>query len=181
MSGLDSDGADRAANSGPRGGAGRRSRGGRPRAARREAALGPVRDGGAARAAGRVPLLGGRDSDHGRGPPRGRGLDGAIVATSMLVARAQQYAERTAIGAADGSFSYRDLLDASARVAGCLLEGRGDLGETRGAVLASPGFGYVATPWGVWRAGGVGVPLANSHPPPELHYLIPGSQATVAV
>ena len=40
----------------------------------------------------------------------------------MLVARAYGCSERTAITAAEVSFSYRDLLDASARVAACLLE-----------------------------------------------------------
>src|SRR5256885_11163232 len=70
----------------------------------------------------------------------------------MLVARAQQYAERIAIGAAEGTFTYRDVLDASARVAACLLGGQDDLGEARVAFLVSPGFGYVATQWGIWRS-----------------------------
>ena len=99
----------------------------------------------------------------------------------MLVARAQQYPERTAIGAAEGTFTYRDLLEASARVAGGLLGGQDDLGETRVAFLVSPGFGYVATQWGIWRAGGVAVPLAPSHPPPELDYVIRDSDAAVVV
>ena len=99
----------------------------------------------------------------------------------MLVARAQQYPERTAIGAAEGTFTYRDLLDASARVAGGLLRGEDDLGETRVAFLVSPGFGHVATQWGIWRAGGVAVPLATSHPPPELDYVIRDSDAGVVV
>jgi len=99
----------------------------------------------------------------------------------MLVARAQQYPDRTAIGAAEGTFTYRDLLDASARVAGGLLGGQDDLGETRVAFLVSPGFGHVATQWGIWRAGGVAVPLATSHPPPELDYVIRDSDAGVVV
>src|SRR5256885_17019552 len=99
----------------------------------------------------------------------------------MLVARAYDHPDRTAIGAAEGTFTYRDLLDASARVAACLLGGQDDLGETRVAFLASPGFGYVATQWGIWRAGGVAVPLATSHPPPELDYVIRDSEATVVV
>ena len=73
----------------------------------------------------------------------------------MLVARAHGHAERTAITAAEGSFSYRDLLDASARVAGCLLGPCDDLREARVAFPASPGFHHVAMQWGIWRAGGV--------------------------
>ncbi len=97
----------------------------------------------------------------------------------MLVARAHGHAERTAITAAEGTFSYRDLLDASARVAACLLGPRDDLREARVAFLASPGFHYVATQWGIWRAGGVAVPLATSHPPPELEYVIRDADAAV--
>ena len=99
----------------------------------------------------------------------------------MLVARARGHAERTAITAAEGTFSYRDLLDASARVAACLLGPRDDLREARVAFLASPGFHYVATQWGIWRAGGVAVPLATSHPPPELEYAIRDADAGVVV
>ena len=73
----------------------------------------------------------------------------------MLVARASGCSGRTAIGAAEGSFTYRDLLDASTRVAACLLGPRDDLCEARVAFLACPGFHYVATQWGIWRAGGV--------------------------
>jgi len=99
----------------------------------------------------------------------------------MLVARAHGYAKRTAITAAEGTFSYRDLLNASARVAACLLGSRDDLGEARVAFLVSPGFHYVATQWGIWRAGGVAVPLATSHPPPELEYAIRDADAAVVV
>ena len=99
----------------------------------------------------------------------------------MLVARASGCSERTAISAAEGSFSYRDLLDASARVAACLLGPRDDLREARVAFLASPGFPYVATQWGIWRAGGVAVPLATSHPPPELEYVIRDADAAVVL
>src|SRR5213593_3094966 len=84
-----------------------------------------------------------------------------------LVARARTHADRTAISAADGTFTYRELLDASASVATCLLAGRADLAEARVAFLAPAGFPHVATQWGIWRAGGVAVPLAVSHPPPE--------------
>src|SRR5256886_15582885 len=90
----------------------------------------------------------------------------------MLVGRAHGHAGRTAITAAEGSFTYRDLLDASARVAACLLGPRDDLREARVAFLVSPGWHYVATPGGVWRAGGGAVPLAPSHPPPATEYRV---------
>jgi malonyl-CoA/methylmalonyl-CoA synthetase len=62
-----------------------------------------------------------------------------------------------------------------------LLDGRDDLNEARVAFLVPPGFAYVAVQWGIWRAGGVAVPLATSHPPPELAYVIEDSAAAIVV
>src|SRR3989441_161043 len=98
-----------------------------------------------------------------------------------LVARARAHADRSAISAGDGTFTYRELLDASAGVANCLLAGRADLAEARVAFLAPAGFRHVATQWGIWRAGGVAVPLAVSHPPPELEYVIRDAEAEIVV
>ena len=67
---------------------------------------------------------------------------------------------------------YCDLLAVSERVAHYLLRGRSDLREARIVLLAPPGFAYVAAHWGIWRAGGVVVPLALAHPVPELTSLI---------
>ncbi len=77
--------------------------------------------------------------------------------------------------------SYAELLDESARMAALLLEGRDDLAETRVAFLVPPGFDHVVTQWGIWRAGGIAVPLATSHPPPELDYVIRDSAAEIVV
>ncbi len=98
-----------------------------------------------------------------------------------LVARARAHGDRTAIVATEGTFTYRDVLDASARVAGSLLAGRDDLAEARVALLVPPGFHHVATQWGIWRAGGIAVPLAVSHPPPELEYVIRDAAAEIVV
>ncbi|HEV2131852.1 MAG TPA: acyl-CoA synthetase, partial [Longimicrobiaceae bacterium] len=72
-------------------------------------------------------------------------------------------------------------LDASARVAAALLDGGRDLREARVAFLAPPGWHYVAAQWGIWRAGGVAVPLALSHPPAELEYVIQDADAAVVL
>jgi malonyl-CoA/methylmalonyl-CoA synthetase len=95
-----------------------------------------------------------------------------------LVAQAQRHAERTAIIDAQGSFTYNDLLAASARVASALLAGRADLREERIAFLLTPGFPWVATEWGIWRAGGIAVPLPCSSAKPELEFLIDDTQAS---
>src|SRR5690606_20319215 len=106
--------------------------------------------------------------------------------TIPLMARAHHYGERTAIvqprgDGTDEAFSYRQLLAASARVAAVLLQGNRDLQEARVAYLASPGFDYVALQWGIWRAGGIAVPLCPSHPRPEWEYVIDDSQARIVV
>lgn len=89
-----------------------------------------------------------------------------------LAARAEQFPQRTAIVAPEGAFTYRELLDASRRVASFLLAGAGDLHERPVAFLAPPGFDYVAVQWGIWRAGGIAVPLSLFYPRPELDYVL---------
>ena len=98
-----------------------------------------------------------------------------------IVARARSHPDRTAIVAPEGTFTYADLLDASARVASTLLDGRSDLEETRVAFLTPPGWDYAAVQWGVWRAGGIAVPLAVSHPPAELEYVIQDADTDIVV
>ena len=88
---------------------------------------------------------------------------------------------RTAIIAADGTFTYDQLDDASRRVAGALLGDNADLNQTRVAFFVPPSFAYAAVQRGIWRAGGVAVPLAISHPPAELDYVIHDSGASVVV
>jgi malonyl-CoA/methylmalonyl-CoA synthetase len=109
------------------------------------------------------------------------------VSELPLIARARGHADRTAIVAPEGVFTYRQLLDASARVATALLDGAGcagaplDLRERRVAFLTPPGFEYPAVQWGIWRAGGIAVPLCVSHPRPELEYVILDSDAEIVV
>jgi malonyl-CoA/methylmalonyl-CoA synthetase len=88
---------------------------------------------------------------------------------------------RTAIIAADGTFTYDQLDEASRRVAGALLGDNTDLNQTRVAFFMPPSFAYAAVQRGIWRAGGVAVPLAISHPPAELDYVIHDSGASVVV
>lgn len=98
-----------------------------------------------------------------------------------LTARAREHGGRVAIVDPDRSYSYAELLEASARVAAALLEGAGDLREARVAYFVPPGFGHLAVQWGIWRAGGIAVPLALSHPAPELQYVIRDADATLVV
>src|SRR5262245_66081491 len=85
--------------------------------------------------------------------------------------------DRLAIVAADGVFTYGDLAAVAERVAA----GLGPLREARVAFLVPPSFAYVAVQRGIWLAGGVAVPLAVSHPPAELAYVVRDAGASIVV
>ena len=98
-----------------------------------------------------------------------------------LVDRAGSHHDRIAVVAPEGVFTYDDLLRTSAQVATRLLTGRHDLGGERVCFLVPPGWEYVAVQWGIWRAGGFAVPLAVSHPPAELAYVLDDSEPEAVV
>ena len=98
-----------------------------------------------------------------------------------LIARAPKFGQRTAIVDSARSYSYDELLEASGRVASALLSRQGDLGEERVAFLITPGFPWVAVQWGIWRAGGIAVPLPLGSPANELQYFIEDTQATAVI
>ncbi len=79
------------------------------------------------------------------------------------------------------AFSYRELDAAAGHVAASLLAGHADLSEARVAFVAQPGFEYVAILLGIWRAGGIAVPLATSHPPAEHEHVIRDSGASIVI
>ncbi|MFZ1135161.1 MAG: acyl-CoA synthetase [Candidatus Korobacteraceae bacterium] len=99
----------------------------------------------------------------------------------LTIARAHRYVEKTAIIDSAGSYSYSDLLEASGRIASALLAGRDDLGEERVAFLIAPGFRWVAVLWGIWRAGGIAVPLPLGSPSTELEYFAGDTQAAALI
>ena len=49
------------------------------------------------------------------------------------------------------------------------------------AFLVTPGFPWVAVQWGIWRAGGVAVPLPLNSTRSELEYFIDDTQASTLV
>lgn len=87
------------------------------------------------------------------------------------------HGEPLAIVAAEGSWTYRDLDEAVQRVAGGLLAGSADLQEQRIAFRVPPGGAYAAMLVGIWRAGGIAVPLALSHPQAEIDYVMADAEA----
>lgn len=94
---------------------------------------------------------------------------------------AETHPERTAILSDDQNYSYADLLQAADHFALQLLQAQPDLAETRVAYMVKPGFDYVSTQWGIWKAGGVAVPLCISYPLPSLQYVLEDTQADIVV
>ena len=61
-----------------------------------------------------------------------------------LAARARGHGARPALVDAAGTYSYDDLLGASARIAAALLGDRSDLEEARVAYFIPPSFDHIA-------------------------------------
>lgn len=94
-----------------------------------------------------------------------------------IIARAEAHRDRTAIIDGGTRYTYEDLNRISAGIASHLA----DLNEARVAFLVPPGFDHIAIQWGIWRAGGIAVPLPMSHPPAELDYLIRDAEASMVI
>ncbi|MBD2703512.1 acyl-CoA synthetase [Spirosoma sp. BT702] len=98
-----------------------------------------------------------------------------------LVQQAHRHPTITAILANGQSHTYAQLLESSEQFSRQLLNGRADLSETRVAFMVEPGFEYVNVQWGIWRAGGIAVPLCITYPPASLQYVIDDTSAEIVV
>ncbi len=98
-----------------------------------------------------------------------------------LVARARTFGKKIAIRENASEYTYADLLRASAALAASLLQGRPDLGEARIAFQAPAGFDYFVIQWGIWRAGGVAVPLSTSAAAAEIEHALQDSGAEAVI
>ena len=79
-----------------------------------------------------------------------------------IIERAISHGDRVAIHSSSGTTTYKQLIAGSETVAATLLNGSDDLNEARIAYLVPPGERYIQTQWGIWRAGGIAVPLSLS-------------------
>ena len=94
-----------------------------------------------------------------------------------LISLAKAHGDSVAIFHGQTEYTYQQLLHHSAVVASSILGSANDLQESRVAYLVPAGFDYVTVQWGIWRAGGVAVPLSLSATEPELEYTITDSDA----
>jgi malonyl-CoA/methylmalonyl-CoA synthetase len=98
-----------------------------------------------------------------------------------IIERAKLHGESIAYSASAVSTTYAQLLDDSARLAGYLLKSRNDLREARVGMLVPPGADYSTVQWGIWRAGGVMLPLCLSATEQEWEYSLSDSEVEVLV
>jgi malonyl-CoA/methylmalonyl-CoA synthetase len=103
------------------------------------------------------------------------------MGTIELVERATCHGSSVAIVSEGKSYTYEELLVSSANVAAGLLGGQQDLGMARIGFLVPPGFTYAACQWGIWRAGGIAVPLGLQHPLPELQHVMEDAGISILV
>ena len=98
-----------------------------------------------------------------------------------LFTQASLHPNKTAIIDSFGTHSYQELTLRSNQVATHLLDGKTDLNEARVAFMVSPGIDYTAVQWGIWKAGGIAVPLCITYPLPSLTYVIEDTQAEIVI
>lgn len=100
-----------------------------------------------------------------------------------IIQQATKHLHNTAVISEGKSFTYSELLTESEAFAATLLSitGKDHLDEAPIAFMVEPGFDYVKVQWGIWRAGGVAVPLCLSHPLPSLRYTLEDTEASILV
>ncbi|MDE0807497.1 MAG: acyl-CoA synthetase [Longimicrobiales bacterium] len=103
--------------------------------------------------------------------------------SETLFTRASQHSHRVALITGNKTTSYDELTKLSDMVAKKLLSilNTEDLNESRIAYLAPPSLDHVLIQWGIWKAGGVAVPLAVSHPPAELCHALEDSDPSCVI
>ena len=98
-----------------------------------------------------------------------------------LINNAFNYNSSLAIISKNKKYTYKDLLNSSEKIAHNLLNGKTDLKEARVAFIVDPGYEYTCIQWGIWRAGGIAVPLCVKHPFKSIQYVIEDTQTSIVI
>jgi len=89
-----------------------------------------------------------------------------------FLVRAAAYGDAVALASGPRRHTYAELVGRSADVAAAVLDGARDLDGARVAFLVPPGPDYVAALWGIWRAGGISLPLSLAATGHELDHVL---------
>ncbi|MDF0674710.1 MAG: amino acid adenylation domain-containing protein [Nitrospira sp.] len=104
--------------------------------------------------------------------------DGQVA--RLFEAQAARSAEAVAVACGEETLSYQDLNDRADRIARTLsITGVGC--ETVVAVLGERGIDYVAMIVGLWKCGGVYLPLDPGHPPSRWMSILEASRASMVL
>tara|TARA_A100001011_G_scaffold277723_1_gene287449 strand:- start:1831 stop:3327 length:1497 start_codon:yes stop_codon:yes gene_type:complete len=98
-----------------------------------------------------------------------------------LIKNAFKYNNSLAVISENQNYTYKDLLSRSENIANYLLNGKSDLKEARVAFIINPSFDYACIQWGIWRAGGIAVPLCVKNPFKSIEYVIEDTQASIVI
>jgi len=98
-----------------------------------------------------------------------------------LIQRAARFPDRTAIISDGRGYTYAQLLSASEEVALRLMNGTENLDGARVAILIPGGFLFTTVLWGIWRAGGIAVPIYEKHPLTAISYILEDAGVSAVV
>ncbi len=98
-----------------------------------------------------------------------------------IVSRAHGFSKQVAIRSDGKTFTYQELLDQSNIAASYMMGSHSGLRGKRVAFMVKPGFDYVKIQWGIWRAGGIAVPLNPGTPLAALEYTLKDSGAEILI
>jgi malonyl-CoA/methylmalonyl-CoA synthetase len=104
-----------------------------------------------------------------------------VTGTFLTRVEERRVSRRSALVDSVGAVTYADLDARSMRIAASLRGDKRDLEEARVAFLIPPGADYVAVLLGIWRAGGIAVPLPITHPAAELAFVVQDSAASIVI
>ena len=94
-----------------------------------------------------------------------------------LVKKATSFLKNKAIISDGKSYTYSELLKNSESIALSLLNEKNDLEGARIAFLVPSSYQYTSIQWGIWRAGGIAVPLCEKHPIESIEYVLKDTTA----
>lgn len=89
-----------------------------------------------------------------------------------LLHRCPEFKDRCALVCGETQLSYDQLFKQAGEAAKGLLQGKTHLESERIGLAAEAGWEYVCLLWGIWRAGGVAVPISLAAGPGEIAYTL---------
>ena len=98
-----------------------------------------------------------------------------------LFGKVKKHGERVALIHGKKQYSFLELDKCSDHIASLLLETLEDLKESRVAFLVPPSFEYICILWGIWKAGGIAVPLSLSAKKDELDHILTDAEVEILI